>query len=113
MSFYGTGPGLHVLKDPDDVEDAILDFSLWLAGSTLNTLSVVSATGVTVDSNVINSGPLTVSENGVERTIATSNAVVLRLSGGTAGVVGQVAVRVIALSGRQRDVSFKVVARPS
>lgn len=113
MSFVGQGPGLHFEKDPDDIEDAIVDFSLWVAGGTLQSHTVAVASGVTVVSSSINTGPLTVTENGVERTIATGKAVTLRLSGGVQGTVGLVTVRAVAVDGRQRDASFKVVTLSS
>lgn len=113
MSFYGAGPGLYLEKDPDDIEDAVIDFSLWVGGGTLQSHTVAVASGVTVVSSSINAAPLTVTENGVDRIIATSKAVTVRLSGGTPGAVGLVTVRAVAVDGRQRDVSFKIVPRAS
>lgn len=113
MSFFGEGEGLYLAKDPDDIEDAVIDFALWLGGSTLQSHTIATASGVTIVSSVINASPLTVTENGIDRTIATGKAITLRLSGGAQGTVGLVTVRAVAVDGRQRDVSFKVVARAS
>ncbi|MBI3146108.1 MAG: hypothetical protein HYZ18_12800, partial [Pseudogulbenkiania sp.] len=94
------------------VLDYVLDFTLWLGGDTISTVTS-SASGVTVDSAIVNSIALTVTENGFSRTVAVGNAVVLWLSGGTEATPGKVDLRIVTAGARQRDVSIRMLPRSS
>lgn len=104
--------GYDIEKDPDDVLDYVLDFSVWLAGDTLSTVTA-TGTGVTVASATVNVSTLTITENGVSRTVAAGNAVVLWLSAGVESVPARVQVRIVTAGARTRDVLVRVLPRSS
>lgn len=81
-------PWIH--KRPGEVLDYVADLSDWLGtGETLASVAVVADTGLTVVSipaTAINAAPLTVTlADGTVKTIATGEAAVIWLSGGSAG----------------------------
>lgn len=79
-----------IRKRPGEVLDYIADLSDWLGpGETLASVTAVADIGLTVLSSpapAVNASPLTVTlADGSEKTIATGEAAVIWLSGGTAG----------------------------
>lgn len=77
------------VKDPNAVLDYTFDWSDWLAtGDTISTRSVTADSGITVDSSAI---------------IASSTAVQVWLSSGTAGKRYDVTCRITTAGGRTDD----------
>mgnify|MGYP000865172881 CR=1 FL=1 len=79
-----------IRKRPGEVLDYVADLSDWLGtGETLASVGGVAGTGLTVVSipaPAINAAPLTVTlSDGSAKTLATGEAAVIWLSGGTAG----------------------------
>ena len=84
------------VKDPADVKDYSVDFSAQLGvGETVDSRTVVAATGLTVDSS----------------SIVTSNTVRVWLSGGTAGLNYRVTVTAVTSGGRTLEVDGIVRVR--
>lgn len=111
-AIQNAGGLLLVEKDPDDVLDYVLDYSNWLGEDTISTVTPV-ASGVTVDAALINTGVLTIDDNGFTRTIGIGKAVVVWLSGGVDMTQGFVDLHVQTMGGRKRDWSIKVSTRSS
>ena len=91
MSFTTLGASAPwINKRPGEVLDYIWDLSDWLGpGETLVSVTAVADTGIAVASNpapAINPSPLSVTlPDGSAKTLATGEAAVIWLSGGTAG----------------------------
>lgn len=83
-------------KDPSAILDYQLDWSEWLGSDTIASHTVTAATGLTVVSST-----------------ATTSAVTMWLSGGTAGTSYVVTCRVVTAGGRtdERSITFDVVDR--
>lgn len=103
-AFQVDGIGAWIEKD----SNAVLDYSVcwkdWLGTDTIASVTWTVATGLTKDSQAVNSGAVTI--DGVSHpanTVATA-----WLSGGTAGATYSVACRVVTAGGRTDERTFRV-----
>lgn len=101
--FVGT-KNTKIVRDPDSISDYVLDLADRLGGATATGVAVVSATGVTLYGQEINTVPLDIEDYG-EMPVGT--ACTFWLSGGVVGVDGAITLRITA-GARSFDVSFKV-----
>lgn len=79
-------------KDPDEVLDYALDWTDRLAGDT-----IASSTAV------LDSGDVTIDSQGYSSAVHT-----VWLSGGTAGTVAHITMRIVTAAGRTYDESLKI-----
>lgn len=86
------------VKDPDATLDYVVNWEDWLDGDTIDSMSYIADTGITVET-AMNSN--------------TNSTSTLWLSGGTAGETYDVVCRITTLSGRidDRTLRFKVKER--
>lgn len=83
------------VKDPEAVLDYSIDWSAWLAGDTISTLTVTAITaGITVDSS--------------SHTATTATA---WISGGTVGSNYDIRFRVVTVAGRTDDRTITLIIR--
>lgn len=88
-------PGLTYTKDPDAVIDYPFDWSDWLeTGDTIQTVTVTVSSGLTKDSVTF-----------------TTSAVIVWVSGGTAGSVYTIACRIVTAGGRTDERTIRVLVR--
>jgi hypothetical protein len=82
-------------KDPDDVLDYLVDFGVdeddWLGSDTLSAVTWTVPTGITKVAQV-----------------NTTTTATIWLSGGTAGAVYTIGIRVTTAGGRTKDESLKI-----
>lgn len=84
--------GITYTKDPDAVTDYPFDWSDWMeSGDTISTVTVTVSSGLTKDSVTF-----------------TTSAVVVWVSGGTAGTVYTIACRIVTADGRTEERTIRV-----
>lgn len=76
-------------KDPDDTLDYTFDWTNWLNGDQIASLTAIPSPGITVNNTAFSSSSTTV-----------------WISGGTAGLPYSVTHRITTLGGRQKDLTM-------
>lgn len=106
-AFQTDGIGPWIEKDPHAVVDYHAAWSDWLDGDTIASVVWTVSTGLTKDSQAVNSGAVTI--DGVSH--PANSVATAWLSGGTAGQSYTVACRITTAGGRTDERTFRVVVR--
>lgn len=76
-------------RDPDDVLDYSFDWTAWLAGDVVNSITILADPGITAESPTF-----------------TGTTTTVWISGGTQGSVATVTHRITTVAGRSKDLTM-------